>query len=64
LRGSNRQKRPPDADTGERIVDLGLNQQPFGLGDLYDVRQSGFISGGRLLFEHARSGKLNGRILG
>src|SRR5437867_10040834 len=63
LDGSNRQERPPDADPGQRIVDLGLNQQPFGLGHIHDGRQSGFIAGGRLLLKHTRGSQLNGSIL-
>ena len=47
--GGDAEQAAPDAEAGQRIVDLGLRQQPLRFGDLVDVPESRLIAGGRLL---------------
>ena len=61
---SDAEQRPPDAETGQRIIDLGLGQQALSFRDLIDVAKSRLIASCRLLGRGARGGDLDRRIRG
>src|SRR5664279_3842682 len=47
--GSDGEQPPPHAQTRQRVVDLGLREQPLRLGNCIDVPQSRLIARGGLL---------------
>src|ERR1019366_7709129 len=62
--GGHREQPAPDAEPGQRVVDIGLREQALRFGYLIDVAQARLIAGRGLLDRGARGGHLGGSVGG